>query len=65
MTRTTPRRPRGRPVVGTRKEFAVQALVDAQTHAGVERLIAESRESQANLVRRAVVALLERELQAA
>jgi BMFP domain-containing protein YqiC len=62
---TTPRRPRGRPVVGTRKEFPIQSLIDAQTREGMTTLLARLPESESGLIRRAVQELLHRELQAA
>lgn len=61
----TPRRPRGRPVVGTRKEFPIQSLIDAQTRKGMTALLKKQPESESGFIRRAVQELLERELQAA
>ena len=65
LTANTPRRPRGRPVVGTRKDFPIHGLIDEDTRKGVEALIARRQETQSGFVRRAVRELLEREMQAA
>lgn len=62
---STPQRPRGRPVVGSRKDFPIHGLIDEETRRGIEDLLAKRQESQSSFVRRAVKELFERELQAA
>lgn len=55
----------GRPPVTQPKDFPVHGLLDAKTKEAVERVTSRRQESQSCFVRRAVLELLERELQAA